>query len=141
MADRVRVAVVGSGYFGRFHANHYARNDRADLVAIVDSDAERARAVAAEFGGEAVTDAGDGSRRLVAIDGDANHLRSGVRQRRDLRRGRRDVGRIGVRHGLDDDRMPAADPYAADFDGHGLAPQPPRIAHGSSWISGPFAPS
>jgi predicted dehydrogenase len=56
MADRVRVAVVGSGYFGRFHANHYARNDRAELVAIVDTDAERARTVAGEFGGEPVSD-------------------------------------------------------------------------------------
>lgn len=56
MADPVRVAVVGSGYFGRFHANHYSRNERAKLVAVVDSDPERARAVAAEFGSEAVFD-------------------------------------------------------------------------------------
>ena len=56
MADPVRVAVVGSGYFGRFHANHYARNERAELVAVVDADAERASAVAAEFGAEAVSD-------------------------------------------------------------------------------------
>lgn len=56
MADLVRVAVVGSGYFGRFHADHYARNKRAKLVAVVDTDAERARAVAAEFGAEPVFD-------------------------------------------------------------------------------------
>ena len=56
MAERVRVAVVGSGYFGRFHANHYARNPRAELVAIVDTDGERAGAVAAEFGGAAASD-------------------------------------------------------------------------------------
>ena len=56
MAERVRVAVVGSGYFGRFHANHYARNPRTELVAIVDTDGERAGAVAAEFGGEAASD-------------------------------------------------------------------------------------
>src|SRR3990170_20412 len=56
MADQVRVAVVGSGYFGRFHADHYARNPRAELVAVVDTDADRARAVAAEFGGEAASD-------------------------------------------------------------------------------------
>jgi predicted dehydrogenase len=56
MADPVRVAVVGSGYFGRFHANHYARNERAELVAVVDADGERANAVAAEFGAEAVSD-------------------------------------------------------------------------------------
>jgi predicted dehydrogenase len=56
MADPVRVAVVGSGYFGRFHADHYARNKRAALVAVVDTDETRARAVANEFGGEAVSD-------------------------------------------------------------------------------------
>jgi predicted dehydrogenase len=56
MADPVRVAVVGSGYFGRFHADHYARNKRAELVAVVDTDEGRARAVANEFGGEAVSD-------------------------------------------------------------------------------------
>lgn len=56
MAEPVRVAVVGSGYFGRFHANHYSRNPRARLVAVVDTDAERAKAVATEFGGEPVAD-------------------------------------------------------------------------------------
>jgi predicted dehydrogenase len=56
MADQVRVAVIGSGYFGRFHANHYSRNSRAKLVAVVDTDEARARAVASEFGGEPLTD-------------------------------------------------------------------------------------
>jgi predicted dehydrogenase len=56
MADQVRVAVVGSGYFGRFHADHYSRNPRANLVAVVDTDQERVRAVASEFGGVAVAD-------------------------------------------------------------------------------------
>ena len=31
---------LGSGYFGRFHADHYARNPRAQLVAVVDTDAD-----------------------------------------------------------------------------------------------------
>jgi predicted dehydrogenase len=56
MADPVRVAVVGSGYFGRFHADHYSRNPRAKLVAVVDTDAERAQTVAKEFGAEPVSD-------------------------------------------------------------------------------------
>jgi len=56
MADPVRVAVVGSGYFGRFHADHYSRNKRAELVAVIDTDEGRARAVAGEFGGEASSD-------------------------------------------------------------------------------------
>jgi predicted dehydrogenase len=49
MADQIRVAVIGCGYFGRFHADHYARNPRALLVAVVDTDPEKARAVAADF--------------------------------------------------------------------------------------------
>ncbi|GFO80486.1 Gfo/Idh/MocA family oxidoreductase [Methyloceanibacter sp.] len=56
MADQIRTAVVGTGYFGRFHANHYTKNPDAKLVAVVDSDPERAKAMAEEFGCEAVTD-------------------------------------------------------------------------------------
>lgn len=56
MADKIRTAVVGTGYFGRFHANHYNKNPRAELVAVVDTDAARARAIAEEFGAEPVTD-------------------------------------------------------------------------------------
>jgi len=56
MSDQIRVAVVGTGYFGRFHANHYSRNPRAKLVAVVAANEERARAVAAEFGAEPAFD-------------------------------------------------------------------------------------
>lgn len=56
MPDQIRTAVVGAGYFGRFHANHYARNPRAKLVAVVDTDEARARAVGTEFGAEPLTD-------------------------------------------------------------------------------------
>jgi predicted dehydrogenase len=56
MADPIRTAVIGTGYFGRFHANHFARNPRAELVAVVDADAGRAQAIAAEFGAEPATD-------------------------------------------------------------------------------------
>ncbi|MEZ5827392.1 MAG: Gfo/Idh/MocA family oxidoreductase [Hyphomicrobiales bacterium] len=56
MAEQIRAAVVGAGYFGRFHASHYAKNPRAKLVAVVDADEARARAVAEEFGAEPVTD-------------------------------------------------------------------------------------
>ena len=62
MADPVRVAVVGSGYFGRFHADHYARNPRAKLVAVVDTDAARAeflRGLEAEFAQRRFTNAAD----------------------------------------------------------------------------------
>ena len=56
MAEQIRVGVVGAGYFGRFHANHYTKNPDAKLVAVVDADGTRAKQVADEFGAEAVTD-------------------------------------------------------------------------------------
>ena len=56
MTKRVRTAVVGLGYFGSFHARHYALNSDADLVAVVDADGARARAAASEHGGEALSD-------------------------------------------------------------------------------------
>jgi predicted dehydrogenase len=42
--------VVGAGDFGRNHARVYSQMENAELVGIVDSDAERARRVAEEFG-------------------------------------------------------------------------------------------
>jgi predicted dehydrogenase len=56
MADEISVAVIGTGYFGRFHADHYARNKRARLLTVVDTNEDRARAVAAEFGAEPAFD-------------------------------------------------------------------------------------
>ena len=52
MPSPIPVAVIGAGYFGRFHAKHYAANPDARLVAVVDQDLARARAVAEEFGAE-----------------------------------------------------------------------------------------
>ena len=46
---------------------------------------------------------------LLAIDGQAHELRACPRERRDLARGRLDVGGVGVGHRLDDDRPAPAD--------------------------------
>jgi predicted dehydrogenase len=56
MPEPIRVAVVGVGYFGRFHAKHYTANPEANLVAVVDANAARAEEVAAEFGCESTQD-------------------------------------------------------------------------------------
>ena len=56
MTEPIPVAVIGAGYFGRLHAKHYAANPAAKLVAVVDIDAAKARAVADEFGAEAFCD-------------------------------------------------------------------------------------
>ena len=47
-AARMRVGVVGAGYFGRFHAQKLAASPRATLAGICDRDAARAAAVARE---------------------------------------------------------------------------------------------
>lgn len=50
MPETFRVAVVGVGYLGRFHALIYSRMSDVELAGVVDRDPERARAVAEEAG-------------------------------------------------------------------------------------------
>ncbi len=54
--DTLRMAVVGSGYLGRFHAQKYQQLAQCDLVAISDVSAERAAEIAGELGTDAVVD-------------------------------------------------------------------------------------
>jgi len=35
--EKIPVAVIGSGYLGRFHAEKYANHPEADLIAVVDT--------------------------------------------------------------------------------------------------------
>jgi predicted dehydrogenase len=46
--EKIKVGVVGVGYFGQFHAEKYAKMDAVDLVGVVDIDPARARTVAKE---------------------------------------------------------------------------------------------
>jgi predicted dehydrogenase len=45
---KLQVAVVGSGYLGRFHAQKYANHPEVELVAVVDTNHKRAAALASE---------------------------------------------------------------------------------------------
>jgi len=54
--DRIPVAVVGVGHLGRHHARLYAALPDAELVAVVDRDLERARAIAESYGCAAFDD-------------------------------------------------------------------------------------
>jgi predicted dehydrogenase len=54
--NKIKVAVIGTGYLGRFHAQKYAGLDDVELVAVVDVDRAKAEAVAAETGCAAFTD-------------------------------------------------------------------------------------
>jgi predicted dehydrogenase len=59
--EKLQVAVVGVGSFGRNHARVYKElaEDGVTLAAIVDADLARAQAVAAEFGGKAFGSVGE----------------------------------------------------------------------------------
>lgn len=52
----IRVGVIGAGYLGRYHAEKYHGMDAADLVGIVDIDADRAKHIAARCRATAFTD-------------------------------------------------------------------------------------
>lgn len=47
---KIRTAVIGVGYMGRFHAEKLAASAAAELVAVADADAARAREIAAALG-------------------------------------------------------------------------------------------
>ena len=53
---KVRTAVIGVGYLGRFHAQKYAVLPQSQLVAVVDASAANRDQVAAETGCRAVAD-------------------------------------------------------------------------------------
>jgi predicted dehydrogenase len=56
MSQLLKVAVVGVGHLGKWHADKYAAATDCDLVAVVDSDAENARDIAPKNGAEAFSD-------------------------------------------------------------------------------------
>jgi len=65
--NKIRVAVVGAGDFGRNHARVYRELEDAELVAVVDVNADRARAVAQEFGATVLPDADALAGRVDAV--------------------------------------------------------------------------
>lgn len=53
---KLKCAVVGVGYLGRFHAQKYKAIDEVELVGVCDASPERAQTVAAELGVPAIAD-------------------------------------------------------------------------------------
>jgi predicted dehydrogenase len=53
---KIKAAVIGVGYLGRFHAQKYAQAAQCDLVGVVDARQEAREAVAGEVGTRAVAD-------------------------------------------------------------------------------------
>ena len=52
----LHVAVIGAGRMGKHHARIYSGHPQCRLVAVVDKDLARARAITSEFGGQALSD-------------------------------------------------------------------------------------
>lgn len=50
MSKKVRCAVIGVGYLGRFHAQKYKMIPEAELVGVADASFDRAKEIAAELG-------------------------------------------------------------------------------------------
>ncbi len=53
---KIRSAVIGAGYLGKFHAEKYASLECTELVGVVDADCETARALAARLHTASFTD-------------------------------------------------------------------------------------
>ncbi len=51
---KLRTAVIGAGKMGRLHSRIYSQMDQVELVAIVDQELEKARALTEQFGGQAL---------------------------------------------------------------------------------------
>ncbi len=64
---KLRTAVIGVGYLGRFHAQKYRDIPGSELVAVADKDAVAAQQVASELGVAAVTDYKDLLGRVDAV--------------------------------------------------------------------------
>jgi predicted dehydrogenase len=79
----IRVAVVGVGEFGRNHVRVWREIEGAELVGIVDTNAERAQKTAAEFGTRVLSDLDTlASERIEAVSlavPTAEHARIGSR--------------------------------------------------------------
>jgi predicted dehydrogenase len=54
--SKLKCAVVGAGYLGKFHAEKYASLKDCELVAVVDINEEAARTIAEKFGATPFTD-------------------------------------------------------------------------------------
>jgi predicted dehydrogenase len=50
MAAKLKVAVLGAGYFAQFHYDAWSRIEEAELVALCERDLEKGRKTAAKFG-------------------------------------------------------------------------------------------
>jgi predicted dehydrogenase len=65
--SKIRAAVIGVGYLGRFHAQKYAQSSDCELIAVVDTRAAARAAAAREFATEVLADYGKLLGRLDVV--------------------------------------------------------------------------
>ncbi|WP_036248090.1 Gfo/Idh/MocA family protein [Methylobacter sp. BBA5.1] len=53
---KIKCAVIGTGYLGKFHAQKYASLPDCELVAVVDINEATAKEIAGQYGAQALTD-------------------------------------------------------------------------------------
>ena len=56
--SKLKCAVIGAGYLGKFHAEKYASLDNCELVAVVDINQQAAKEVATKYDAEALSEYG-----------------------------------------------------------------------------------
>jgi len=64
---KVRAAVIGVGYLGKFHAEKYAKMENIELVGVVDKDQTQAEAIADKVGTQAFVHYADLFGRVDAV--------------------------------------------------------------------------
>ena len=69
-ANKLRVAVIGAGYVASHHLAALAELDFVEIIAICDTNADAAQALANRYGGQALRDAG----ALAALHPDIVHV-------------------------------------------------------------------
>ncbi|MCL2135276.1 MAG: Gfo/Idh/MocA family oxidoreductase [Candidatus Bathyarchaeota archaeon] len=57
--NKLGVAVIGTGFWGKNHARIYKELENTNLIAICDVDSERAKTIAKQYGVKAYTDSSD----------------------------------------------------------------------------------
>ena len=67
MPNLIKVAVIGVGHLGKWHAQKYANADDCELVAVVDTDIDVAEQFAAQYNCQAMTDYHDVIGQVDAI--------------------------------------------------------------------------
>ncbi len=52
MKKKIKIAVIGVGYLGNFHSEKYSKIPDVELVAVIDSNLERAKSIAERYGAQ-----------------------------------------------------------------------------------------